>query len=810
MDYIGEQLLPGRIGQFLIILTFVSSLIATFSYFKAVRSTDENEKRGWVKLARISFIADAFAVFAIFGILFYLFYHHRYEYFYIYKNSSNSLEFKYIFSAIWSASEGSFLLWTVWHAVLGLILLKTAKKWEAPVMTVLSFAQLCLATMLLGLYFFDLKVGSSPFALFRHQMAELPLFTSPDYISRLRDGNDLSPLLQNYWMVIHPPILFLGFALTIVPFAYGIAGLWTRKFGDWIQPALPWALVCGGVLGLGIMMGGAWAYESLNFGGYWAWDPVENASLVPWMTLVAGIHTLLIYRHTGRSLRATHLFFIITYILVIYSTFLTRSGILGDTSVHSFADLGMNTQLLLFLLAFTLPSLLLYFLRRKQVPVIAKEEATSSREFWMFIGSLVLVLSAGFIIIATSLPVFNKLFGSGLTMGEDPVFAYNRVIIFVAIIIGLLTAVTQYLKYKETAMSFFRKRILWPLVISLAIAILILAFGNINYQLHGSGYLAAIWIAVVSSVFTVVANLSYIWIGVKGKLKLSGGSVAHFGFGLMLVGILISSSKKEVLSYNTSGIYVPLGQDSKEKPGENLTLVKGVPTRMGDYQVTYTEEKKHPGKSQWYYYLDFKNNNGKEEFYLRPNAFINYKGNKGLMANPDAKRYWDHDIFTYITSLPDPERNQDTSSFVTRHINKGDTAFYANGYYVLENIQSFDSIPVQGFNKGDKASVATIKVFSKNNKTYSSKPILVEASGGSFSNPDTVVTENLVFRLEKTEGDHIDLGVKESDTVMQYVTLKAYKFPFINVLWAGTLIMVIGFLISMLRRMETRKLKKAD
>ncbi|MDV7399460.1 cytochrome c biogenesis protein CcsA, partial [Arthrospira platensis SPKY1] len=98
-------------------------------------------------------------------------------------------------------------------------------------------------------------------------------------------GSGLNPLLQNYWMTIHPPTLFLGFASTAIPFAYAIAGLWTKEHQAWLKPALPWALFSGAILGTGILMGGAWAYEALSFGGYWAWDPVENMSLVPWLIL---------------------------------------------------------------------------------------------------------------------------------------------------------------------------------------------------------------------------------------------------------------------------------------------------------------------------------------------------------------------------------------------------------------------------------------------------------------------------------------------------------------------------------------------
>jgi cytochrome c-type biogenesis protein CcmF len=124
----------------------------------------------------------------------------------------------------------------------------------------------------------------------------------------MQDGQGLNALLQNYWMVIHPPILFLGFSSTVVPFAFAIAGLWKRQFGDWTRAALPWTLFSACVLGTGIMMGAAWAYEALSFGGYWAWDPVENASLVPWLVMIAGLHTMVIYNATGHSLRATYFF----------------------------------------------------------------------------------------------------------------------------------------------------------------------------------------------------------------------------------------------------------------------------------------------------------------------------------------------------------------------------------------------------------------------------------------------------------------------------------------------------------------------
>jgi cytochrome c-type biogenesis protein CcmF len=640
------------------------------------------------------------------------------------------------------------------------------------------------------------------------------IFLRPEYLSLVRDGNDLNPLLQNYWMVIHPPVLFLGFASTLIPFAFAISGLWTKKFGDWAKDALPWALFSGGILSLGIMMGAAWAYESLTFGGYWAWDPVENASLVPWMVLVSGIHCLLIYRHSGHSLRAAYFFLILSFLLVLYSTYLTRSGDLQDTSVHAFTGEGITRRhLQAFLLVFVLPSLFLFFRNYKKIPHIVKEEETSSREFWMFIGSLVLFLSAASIIIMTSIPVFNKLvalvtgkekFIKALAFGEESAFAYNRIQVFVAVVIGLLTAFGMYLKYKTTGKEFL-KRLLIPSILAIVTAALILAFGGINYREHGIGYLVAIWMAVAASVYAVIANASYIWLGMKGSIRRSGGAVAHVGFGLFLLGILISSSKKEVLSYNSSGIPVFFGNESKENSGENLTLVKGIKTDMGKYWVTYKSDSAHPKKPLWFYHVDFEAKNGKEKFILTPNAFVNYKGNEGLMANPDSRHYWDHDVFTYITSLPDPEKNKDTSHFKTQTISVGDTLFYSKGYAVLENITSSDHIPQPGFDPTDSASVASIKVYAKTGSIYNMQSLLVNRGGMLLTSPDTSTAENLIIQLQKVSGKTAELGIKEPDTIMQYLTLKAYKFPFINLVWLGTIIMVTGFFISMFRRIQTNR-----
>jgi cytochrome c-type biogenesis protein CcmF len=311
--------------------------------------------------------------------------------------------------------------------------------------------------------------------------------------------------------------------------------------------------------------------------------------------------------------------------------------------------------------------------------------------------------------------------------------------------------------------------------------------------------------AIAASAYAVIANASYIWIGLKGGMQRAGGTISHVGFGLLLAGILISSSKKETLSFNTSGIPVFFGADSKESPGENLTLVQGMRTDMGKYWVTYEKDSAHPKKPLWFYHVQFESKNGKENFTLTPNAFVNYKGNEGLMANPDSRHYWDHDVFTYITSLPDPEKNQDTANFVTQRVAVGDTLFYSKGYAVLEELSSKDNIPQPGFKPDDSASVASVKVYAKTGSQYTLQSLLVKKDDSYLSSPDTLTAENIILQLQKVTGNIAELGIKESDTIMKYLTLKAYKFPFINLVWLGTLIMVIGFFIAMWRRIQTNR-----
>ena len=713
-------------------------------------------------------------------------------------------------ACIWEGQEGSFLLWSLWHCALGSVIILTAKKREAPVMGIINIAQFFLILMILGIYIFNVRIGSNPFSLTRNELAG-PIFSQPDYLSYIKDGIGLNVLLRNYWMVIHPPILFLGFASTVVPAAFAYSSLSTKDWGGWIKPVLPWVLFSGCVLGVGIMMGGKWAYESLSFGGYWAWDPVENAALVPWIILVAGLHCMAIYNSTGNALRASYFFTILTYFFILYSTFLTRTGILGDTSVHSFTEAGMAMNILIgmYVLGISLPLLFLFFKNYKKTPAIQKEENISSREFWMFIGSLILFLAALFIISVTSLPVYNKILHTNLADPQDREFTYNKVLVLVAVIIGLLTGVSQYLKYRQTGTKYLVKKLAIPLSLAVIVSVLLIIFYPIEFTKKGPGFLVAIYLALFACIFSVFANGAYLKTVLKGNLKAGGAAIAHLGFALMIGGMLVSSGNKQVISDNRkTGLFIPFDKDptgrETENPLENLTLLKGVPTQMGKYTVTYLNDSASQEKNRTFYNLHFQridSTTGKvlENFILSPDAYRMKDNN--LSSNPGTKHYLSHDVFTYISTISAHNEDKDTSSFKIHEMAIGDSVFYSNGYLILNDILKNPDNQRFHFSPSDTALVADITVYGKDSSRHKAYPALTIHNQEINFIDDTVITQNLYLNISGISKDKkFKIGLKQTDKLTDFITLKAYVFPYINLVWAGLIIMACGFVVSLVRR----------
>src|SRR6266545_123863 len=376
-----------------------------------------------IGFARSAYAAFATSIVASSAVLLTLLLQHRFDVSYVNSYSSRDLPLHFLISTLWAGQEGSFLLWCFWGALIGLVVWRSAKEQEAPVMIVY------LATFL-GLVAILCK--QSPFKLLPPPVAE--------------DGVGLNPLLQDPWMVIHPPVMFLGFASLSVPFSFAIAALWKKRWDGWVTRAIPWALLTFVTLGTAILMGGYWAYKTLGWGGYWGWDPVENTSLVPWLFTAALVHGMFLQRVRQRHRKINLILASSAFATILYGTFLTRSGVLADFSVHSFIDLGITGWLVGILLTFIVLSIALIAIRWKSIPVAAEEEpGLLSRSVLFILGIAVFCALAFVILLGTSAPLLTRLSGNPSQVQTS---FYGRTATPAALLLVVLSGLVPFVSWK--------------------------------------------------------------------------------------------------------------------------------------------------------------------------------------------------------------------------------------------------------------------------------------------------------------------------------------------------------------------------
>ncbi len=926
MQYIGEHLWPGTTGHFLTLASLVLATLSAVAYYIGTQRRDE----AWTALGRLAFRLHTVAVLGIVAVLFTMLFNHWFEYDYVWKHSNLQMPLKYIASCFWEGQEGSFLLWSFWHVVLGNVLIQGFKgrsPWEAPVMAVFALVQVFLALMLVGLYVGDTPIGSSPFLLIREVKDNigLPWTAMPNYLSAIpqfADGRGLNPLLQNYWMVIHPPTLFLGFAAALVPFAYAIAGLWRNERTAWMGPALPWTFFGVMVLGTGILMGGAWAYESLSFGGFWAWDPVENASLVPWITLVAAGHLMLVNKRKPTSLFTTFLLTLGTFLLVLYSTFLTRSGVLGDTSVHSFTGDGMLSALVRFLLIFcglavamligdrgrrrfyivlSLALLAVGVLLEVEVPAIllfgaisiavlfgvyrreynkqTEEESLRSREFWLFIASVLLLLSAAQITFSTSVPVINlliepfgnafrdlaaatgwglfeKLADAKLAPPAEAIAHYNKWQVPFAFLVSLLVAFVQYLRWKQSDMRQFIRRLL-PSIIT-AVVITGLGVWLLGFTLRELNLIALFF----TTTFAAVANAGYIVSVLKGKLGHAGPSVAHVGFALVLLGALISTGRREEVSHNSHGMDLRFLSEGLSNSKEIL-LYRGDTVRMGEHYVHYHSKRQE--SFNVYYDMDYftvepkayragdtvragdmlfraKDDHmasevfvvdqpdhwqpleeftrralwharewtptrpGEKQFALAP--FIQLNPRFGNVPEPSTKHWLHRDLYTHIRYAEQALASDtaDDAWMPDRLYDKlvGDTIVTPTSLVVIDSVYVMrDSTTRQMLGDRFTAYAARLRVrdLYRPERWFDARPVVVYADGAPImGRPAEIEALRTRYGLATVDGDKVGLNVAESE----FLVMQALMFPGINILWIGCVLLAIGSGMAVWQRIRRK------
>ncbi|RSK40052.1 cytochrome c biogenesis protein CcsA [Hymenobacter perfusus] len=833
--------LIGDAGHLSVIVAFVAATVAAYAYFKAGRDRALGDTdAGWLRLGRGAFLVHSLAVVSVIVCLFAIIHGHRYEYYYAWSHSSNHLPVYYMISCFWEGQEGSFLLWIFWHVCIGLILMRYARRWEAPVMAIFAGVQLFLTSMILGVVLGDLKIGSSPFILLRDFMPDLPVWkTNPNFVPK--DGTGLNALLQNYWMVIHPPTLFLGFALTLAPFAYAVAGLWKGEYTKWVRPAMRWTLWGGMVLGVGIVMGAYWAYETLNFGGYWNWDPVENAVYIPWLVLVASLHGLVLWQRSRTALRTSFVLVIATFLLILYATFLTRSGVLGNASVHSFTDLGLSGQLIIYLAAFVVLSIVLLVWRWKNIPISEKELTTYNPELWVFVGATVLCLGAFQVLFTTSIPVYNAFLGfigikSNLALPADQIAHYTKFQLWMGVGVAFFSGLAQVMWWQKNDKSSLTNTLTVPAILSLLGAALVILL----VQYYGHKMDLVYIVLLTTALFGVLANVSMVFTLMRRKVSLSGGGIAHIGIALMLLGVLASAGYSNIISQNVSGLLYSREFDQTTNQ-DNVLLWRNDPAPMGKYDVRYTgqfwdvpgvpgyvdkqllyrtaDEYKTLARADikrgdkvyykagdtveispenTFYRVEYKDRKTGEAFTLYPRAQVNEEMG-GLLASPDIQKFADHDIYSHISAVPPVDKEKDWSEVKEHVLSVGDTIFLNDYFAVFRAVEPAHQTAGLGLQKGDLAIQGDFLVYGEK-KQYHIHPMFVVRNRLIGRVPDEI--EDLGLRLSflnvDTQKGKFTFGV--STTQKDYIILKAVEKPFINLLWSGTLLMAVGFGMAIYKR----------
>ncbi|MDD5608608.1 MAG: cytochrome c biogenesis protein CcsA [Ignavibacterium sp.] len=795
------------IGSIFLSAALVFSVIAMVMYFLSFRGY-----KNTLNFARYSYHGMAIFVMAASAFLWYAILTHQYQYKYIFSYSNNSLTTGLLFSSFWGGQEGSFMLWLLLTSIIGIILQSYSSKrgdLEPRVMAVFTLATSFLLVMVSPWFknpfeyiwmtpiFIDAKSINPQY--FNLSFLQNYIFTDQQsnttYIQMskelyaalsqagvsvnqfIADGKGLNPQLLNYWMQIHPPMLFIGFAMATVPFSFAIAALMKNEYRDWVNQSLPWMLAGVAILGLGIMIGGYWAYEMLGWGGYWAWDPVENSSLIPWLIGVAAIHTMLVQKRSlkstngvGRYAKTNLILSILTYIFVLYSTFLTRSGVLGDASVHSFVDPGNLVYffLVIFITTFILIGLggIVYrwkYLEDKTV----YDESLLSRELSLFTAAIVLVASAIIVLGGTSAPLFGQ---------SVDTFFYDELHLPIAIIIGLLNGLSLLLKWKTTNAKAFLKDSALSVILSIFITALIVILGGVTNPM--------MILLSFSSAFALVVNAEIAIRIVKGNLKSLGAYVSHIGIALFILGVIGSGAYSSTV---------------------NLDLVKNKPASAFGYQLTFTGYTPIENNTKYAFNISMKKDNN--SYQVAPVMYI-AEYNNSLMREPAILNLFSKDV--YLAPLGYEEGGDDHSHGDVVKLKKGVTTEYQN---IKITFNKFDILPetMQLMQEGKDFQMGAMLTLEANGKKEEFELLRKSVSGQAVFTEYSSENAGLKLQLNNLTAEMIEVLINPINDTQDHsmekpkeevLFITASIKPYISLVWTGVVVMVLGFFIAVARRLK--------
>jgi len=498
---------------------------------------------------------------------------------YVAQYSDRSMSWPYLLASLWGGQDGSLLVWT--FALSVCIAVCTASLTGR----LLQLQPIILATLMSVVAFFTVVMlfAANPFAT---ALTGTPL-----------DGRGLNPLLLNYWMLIHPPMLYVGMVAWAIPFAFVIAALITGRLSDeWLLAVRRWAVFAWLTLATGNVLGMIWSYEELGWGGYWAWDPVENASFLPMLAGTAYLHSAVQQEHRGMFKRWNVFLLCLAFFLTIFGTFLTRSGLIS--SVHAFARSGMGIYFVVFMLFIAALSIGLLLWRRRELSATNAIESLISRDFSFLLNNLLMMGMLLFVALATIFPLISQaVAGDSVTVG--PGF-YNSWMVPLGLVLLLLLGLGPLLAWRRNSANHLRRSLLLPITTAIAVAVLHLVAGksigypailSVDQETHtliskiGSPFYRAVPLISVSLCsFVLVGHLQDIWRGTLLRMRHAetglltafihlfrrsrrryGGYVVHLGLVAMCFGF--------------TGAAYDVEKQASLRPGQS--------TQIGDYAIRY-------------------------------------------------------------------------------------------------------------------------------------------------------------------------------------------------------------------------------
>ena len=773
----------GQSGELAIWLTLAMVILSGGAFFITAIG-----KRNLISLGiRAYYVQIGLATLAL-ADLWYLFFSHDFSISYVYSYSSSDLQFFYLLSALWAGQEGTYLLWLFFCSLFGLAVLYGGRRYKIWGMFFHSLVSLFLVVMLLTV---------SPFKLLGFPAAE---------------GAGLNPLLQDPWMIIHPPVMFAAFAMAGLPFVIAMAAMIRKDYSEWLKVSFPFVLSTALLLGIANVLGGFWAYKTLGWGGYWAWDPVENTSFIPWVISLGLVHGILIEKRSGALRRSNLLLVALVFVLVIYGTFLTRSGVLADFSVHSFVDLGVNAVLVTFILLYVILTLSIFFFSKSD-DIVGRPLNYNiySRDFILYISLVLLFIFGVVVLFWSSLPFLTTHLTTNPAAAE--IKTYNAFAFPLTILLCLFMTLGPFLKGNGESTGNLKTGSLVALAVSLIIVIPIYIFSSIDFVIAltsiiysfiilvfirnsriRTGLILSLVAGFLGVVVALILNIrsldSLIFFGAASaaggagiislssyfpaKIKYIGGPISHTGFAVMVIGILASSA------YSTNEtVVLPLGE-KKTALNYGLTYqgMTGSSTDTNNSLIVILDDngRKIETHPQFYY----------------------SRRQDGYMKKPFIRRHLLFDLYLA------PQNIREASKGSSLTIRKGETKSF-NDLSI-----NFDSFEMTSHTADQSITVGARLIVTYDGEKETIIPSLTSdfAAGAGVTSAPVRLTgkpgyELSIERIFADEGAvMLSISTPSDTSQSEKLVLDVSKKPGINLLWGGTIIIFIGMIFSVYRRLK--------